>query len=93
MQSAYILEQMANQLEEEVEEELMKKYQMKLDVTDIAVQNEENPKLPDDLQNISISLTEVKDDAAVETIAKVDINTKDLFTTQIIQTMKRLNNF
>ncbi len=54
----------------------MKKYQMKLDVTDIAVLNQENPRLPDDLQNISISLTEVKDDAAVETIAKVDINTK-----------------
>ena len=66
VQSAYILEQLANQLEEDVEEELMKKYQMKLDVTDIAVKNEENPKLPDDLQNISISLTEVKDDAAVE---------------------------
>ena len=36
VQSAYILEQMANQLQEEVEEELMKKYQMKLVVTDIA---------------------------------------------------------
>ena len=37
VQSAYILEQLANQLQEEVEEELMKKYQMKLEVTDIAV--------------------------------------------------------
>lgn len=81
VQSAYILEQLANQLEGDVEEELMKKYQMKLDVTDIAVLNQENPKLPDDLQNISISLTEVKDDAAVETIAKVDINTKESLNT------------
>ena len=76
VQSAYILEQLANQLQEEVEEELMKKYQMKLVVTDIALNNEENPRLPDDLQNIAISLTEIKDDAAVETIAKVDIDTK-----------------
>ena len=76
VQSAYILEQLANQLQEEVEEELMKKYQMKLVVTDIALNNEENPRLPDDLQNIAISLTEIKEDAAVETIAKVDIDTK-----------------
>ncbi len=81
VQSAYILEQLANQLEGDVEEELMKKYQMKLDVTDIAVLNQENPELPDDLQNISISLTEVKDDAVVETIAKVDINTKESVNT------------
>ena len=54
----------------------MKKYQMKIEVTDIAVKNEENPRLPDDLQNIAISLTEVKNDATVEAIAKVDINTK-----------------
>lgn len=76
VQSAYILKQLANQLQEEVEEELMKKYQMKIEVTDIAVKNEENPRLPDDLQNIAISLTEIKDDAAVETIAKIDIDTK-----------------
>lgn len=76
VQSAYILKQLANQLQEEVEEELMKKYQMKIEVTDIAVKNEENPRLPDDLQNIAISLTEIKDDVAVETIAKIDIDTK-----------------
>ena len=76
VQSAYILKQLANQLQEEVEEELMKKYQMKIEVTDIAVKNEVNPRLPDDLQNIAISLTEIKDDAAVEAIAKVDIDTK-----------------
>lgn len=76
VQSAYILKQLANQLQEKVEEELMKKYQMKIEVTDIAVKNEENPRLPDDLQNIAISLTEIKDEAAVETIAKIDIDTK-----------------
>lgn len=76
VQSAYILKQLANQLQEEVEEELMKKYQMEIEVTDIAVKNEENPRLPDDLQNIAISLTEIKDGTAVETIAKVDINSK-----------------
>ena len=81
MQSAYILKQLANQLQEEVEEELMKKYQMKLEVTNIAVKNEENPRLPDDLQNITISLTDMKKYAAIEAIAKVDINTKTLSET------------
>ena len=76
VQSAYILEQLANQLQEEVEEELMKDYQMKIEVTNIAIANEENPKIPDDLQNIAISLTEIKEDAVVETIAKVEIDTK-----------------
>lgn len=76
VQRAYILKQLANQLKVEVEEELMKKYQMKIEVKDVAVKNKENPKLPDDLQKISISLTEMKKAAAVETIAKVDINTK-----------------
>lgn len=76
VQSAYILEQLANQLQEEVEEELMKEYQMNIKVTNIAVANKENPKIPDDLQNIAISLTEIKEDAAVETIAKVEIDTK-----------------
>ena len=61
VQSAYILKQLANQLQEEVEEELMKKYQMKIEVTDIAVKNEVNPRLPNDLQNIAIALTEVKE--------------------------------
>ena len=63
VQSAYILKQMADQLQAEVEEELMKKYQMKIVVMDIAVKNEDNPNLPDDLQTISISLTEIQDEA------------------------------
>ena len=59
----------------------MKKYQMKIEVTDIAVKNEENPRLPEDLQNIAISLTEIKDEKTIATIAKVDINTKDSLKT------------
>lgn len=76
VQSAYILKQLANQLQEEVEEDVMKKFQKKIQVTDIALTNEENPKIPDDLQNIAISLTDIKDNAAIETIAKVKIDTK-----------------
>jgi stage III sporulation protein AF len=76
VQSAYILEQLADQLKVEVEEELMKKYQMKIEEMDVAVKNKENPTLPDDLQAISLSLTEVKEGTVIETIAKVDINTE-----------------
>lgn len=81
VQSAYILKQLGNELQEKVEEELMKKYQMKIEVTDIAVKNEENPKLPEDLQNLAISLTKIKDEKTIATIAKVDINTKDSLKT------------
>lgn len=81
VQRAYILKQLGNELQEKVEEELMKKYHMKIEVTDIAVKNEENPRLPEDLQDIAISLTEIKDEQAIETIAKVDINTKESLKT------------
>lgn len=78
VQSAYILEQLAHQLKGDVEEELMKKYKMEVDITHIAVKNEENPKLPDDLESITISLKEKKDkNDPVEAIARININTKE----------------
>lgn len=76
VQSAYILEQLADQLKGEVKDELMENYHMNIEVMDVAVMNEANPTLPDDLQTISISLTEIQDEETIETIAKVDIQTK-----------------
>ncbi|MFS0764913.1 stage III sporulation protein AF [Peribacillus phoenicis] len=74
-QGAYILEQMAVQLQTEVEEELIVDYNMKISSIDVGVKNEEEPGV-DDLQNITISLekAEGKENSEIEAVAKVDIN-------------------
>ena len=74
-QGAYILKQMAVDLQAEVEEELMVDYNMKISSIDVGVKNEEEPSV-DDLQNITISLekAEGKEDSEIEAVAKVDIN-------------------
>lgn len=75
-QGAYILKQMAVDLQAEVEEELMVDYNMKISSIDVGVKNEEEPGV-DDLQNITISLekAEGKENSEIEAVAKVDINT------------------
>ncbi|MBK5442505.1 MULTISPECIES: stage III sporulation protein AF [unclassified Peribacillus] len=74
-QGAYILKQMAVELQAEVEEELMVDYNMKISSIDVGVKNEEEPSI-NDLQNITISLekAEGKEDSEIEAVAKVDIN-------------------
>ncbi|KWW11475.1 MULTISPECIES: stage III sporulation protein AF [Bacillaceae] len=74
-QGAYILKQMAVDLKADVEEELMKDYNMKISAIDVAVKNEEKPSV-EDLQNINISLekAEGKEDTSIEAVAKIDIN-------------------
>ncbi|MEY8191063.1 stage III sporulation protein AF [Peribacillus simplex] len=74
-QGAYILKQMAVDLQAEVEEELMVDYNMKISSIDVGVKNEEDPGV-DDLQNITISLekAEGKENSEIEAVAKVDIN-------------------
>ncbi|MFF5396484.1 stage III sporulation protein AF [Peribacillus butanolivorans] len=74
-QGAYILKQMAVDLQAEVEEELMMDYNMKISSIDVGVKNEEEPSI-DDLQNITISLekAEGKEDSEIEAVAKIDIN-------------------
>lgn len=74
-QGAYILKQMADDLQAEVEEELMVDYNMKISSIDVGVKNEEAPGA-DDLQNITISLekAEGKENSEIEAVAKVDIN-------------------
>ncbi|MCK2003388.1 stage III sporulation protein AF [[Brevibacterium] frigoritolerans] len=75
-QGAYILKQMAVDLQAEVEEELMADYNMRISSIDVGVKNEEEPGA-DDLQNITISLekAEGKENSEIEAVAKVDINT------------------
>ncbi|MFE4812170.1 stage III sporulation protein AF [Peribacillus simplex] len=74
-QGAYILKQMAVDLQAEVEEELMVDYNMKISSIEVGVKNEEEPGV-DDLQNITISLekAEGKENSEIEAVAKVDIN-------------------
>ncbi|CAH0263293.1 hypothetical protein SRABI84_03423 [Peribacillus simplex] len=74
-QGAYILKQMAVDLQAEVEEELMVDYNMKISSIDVGVKDEEEPGV-DDLQNITISLekAEGEENSEIEAIAKVDIN-------------------
>ncbi|MGE7905530.1 stage III sporulation protein AF [Peribacillus sp. NPDC094092] len=74
-QGAYILKQMAVDLQAEVEEELMVDYNMKISSIDVGVKNEEEPSV-DDLQNITISLeqAEGKENSEIEAVAKVDID-------------------
>ncbi|MFF2586533.1 stage III sporulation protein AF [Peribacillus butanolivorans] len=74
-QGAYILKQMAVDLQAEVEEELMVDYNMKISSIDVGVKNAEEPSV-DDLQNITISLekAEGKENSEIEAVAKVNIN-------------------
>ncbi|MCM3674159.1 MULTISPECIES: stage III sporulation protein AF [Peribacillus] len=74
-QGAYILKQMAVDLQAEVEEELMVDYKLKISSIDVGVKDEEEPGV-DDLQNITISLekAEGEENSEIEAIAKVDIN-------------------
>ncbi|MFJ7510063.1 stage III sporulation protein AF [Peribacillus simplex] len=74
-QGAYILKQMAVDLQAEVEEELMVDYNMKISSIDVGVKDEEEPGV-DDLQNITISLekAEGEENSEIEAVAKVDIN-------------------
>ncbi|MGE7601268.1 stage III sporulation protein AF [Peribacillus sp. NPDC097675] len=76
-QGAYILEQMAVELQTEVEEELIEDYKVKISSIDVDVINKESPSL-EELQHINISLEEAEKEgstSAIETVAKVDINT------------------
>jgi stage III sporulation protein AF len=75
-QGAYILKQMAVDLQAEVEEELMADYNMRISSIDVGVKNVEEPGV-DDLQNITISLekAEGKENSEIEAVAKVDIDT------------------
>ncbi|MFD9626925.1 stage III sporulation protein AF [Peribacillus muralis] len=74
-QGAYILKQMAVELKADVEEELMKDYNMKISEINVGVKNEENPSV-ENLQNITISLekAETKEDTSIEAVARIEIN-------------------
>ncbi|PLS15300.1 stage III sporulation protein AF [Bacillus sp. M6-12] len=75
-QRAYILEQMAAGLKAGVEEELMEDYEMAIESIDVTVKNDEQPQIPEDLQGITVSLTQAENrDDEVAAVAKVVVDT------------------
>ncbi|WP_108670836.1 stage III sporulation protein AF [Peribacillus acanthi] len=74
---AYILEQMAVQLRTGVEEELMDEFKMQIKSVELQLLETDEPKLPDDLHTVSITLAsgETQQIDAIETVTTVDIDT------------------
>lgn len=73
---AYILEQMAVQMEKDAEEELMEQYGLKIANIDILVDESSDQAFPDNLQKVMIQLkAEDAEAEAVEVVKTVDINT------------------
>lgn len=75
-QRAYILEQMAVQMKEMAEEELVKNYEVTIDHIRLS-QSDEAKEIDSgkDLQHVEVILRAKKDDEVVETVKMVDINT------------------
>ncbi|WP_409297845.1 stage III sporulation protein AF [Peribacillus sp. SCS-26] len=74
-QRAYILEQMAVQLKADAKEELMNKYQMKVESIIVQAEKDE-PQSPKDINSIKVILTPAGG-GAEETIAPVRIDTSE----------------
>jgi stage III sporulation protein AF len=66
-QRAYILEQMAVQLENDVNEELMEKYGLKADVN-IYADDKESWRMPDDIERIEVVLSKQQPAGTVEPV-------------------------
>ncbi|QIZ68325.1 stage III sporulation protein AF [Geobacillus subterraneus] len=66
-QRAYILEQMAVQLENDANEELMRKYGLKADVN-VYADNKEGWRMPDDIKTIEVVLSKQQPAGAVEPV-------------------------
>ncbi|WP_110927476.1 stage III sporulation protein AF [Bacillus massiliglaciei] len=99
-QGAYILEQMAVQMKSQVEEELMEKYQVAIGDIQIEVKNDEAPKIPEELQKITLTLEPASqadgaknDEEAVETIAEVQIGTETEAQTKPLQDSEQVEKF
>lgn len=73
---AYILEQMAVQMKQDAEEELMEQYGLEIASIDILVDESSDQAFPDNLQKVMIQLKAKDAEAeAVEVVRTVEINT------------------
>ena len=74
--SAYILEEMAVQLKNIGEEELINRYNYEIKHIEVSLKNLDNPDIPKDLETISVILVENEGtESVIETVKKVDIDT------------------
>ena len=74
--SAYILEEMAVQLKNIGEEELINRYNYEIKHLEVSLKTLDNPDIPKDLETISVILVENEGtESVIETVKKVDIDT------------------
>jgi len=74
--SAYILEEMAVQLKNIGEEELINRYNYEIKHVEVSLKTLDNPDIPKDLETISVILVENEGtESVIETVKKVDIDT------------------
>lgn len=77
-QDAYILEEMAVQLEKQAEEELMEQYQLEFKHVELQVDAKNPNTFPDNLNKVVVQLKpKEKNLEAVEAVKKVEINTQE----------------
>lgn len=82
-QDAYIYEQMAVQLKEDAEEELMSQYGLVITDLKILVDEDDQRPFPENLQKVMITLNEsTSENEAVEVIKTVDIDTNQSLETK-----------
>lgn len=77
-QQAYILEQMAVQLEKDAEEELMNQYGLKITKIDFLVKENNQLAFPENLEMIKVSVQRLETETeaeAVEVVSKIEIST------------------
>ncbi|XXM73783.1 stage III sporulation protein AF [Lysinibacillus sphaericus] len=74
-QRAYILEQMAVQMKQEAEKELMEKSGKVIENVNIAASDLEN--IPDSITEVTVYLSEKEDEHAIEAVRNVEIDTGD----------------
>ena len=76
---AYILEQMAVQLKEDAEEELMDQFDLAITDLEVVVDAEDQRPFPENLQKVVLTLNRRNNrDRSVEVVKSVEINTNDL---------------
>ncbi|WP_409301605.1 stage III sporulation protein AF [Peribacillus sp. SCS-155] len=75
-QQAYILKQMAADMEADVKEELMDKYEMVMQIEKIELKNGQQPKKTEDVEKIVLSLEQTKKQTdTIEAVEKIEIDT------------------
>ena len=77
-QQAYILKQMAVQLENDVEEELMNQSGFKITKIDFLIDENDPQAFPDNLEKVIVRVQQPKmQDESIEVVSKVDISTSN----------------